>query len=192
MIDLDKAAIASDSKATNEGTTNPWLVATVNQVEEVKMVINLIPIWSTGILFWTVYSQMNTFTIEQASIMNRKYGGFNIPAGSFSFFLFISILLFTSLNENLIVPLARKITNVPKGLTSLQRIGIGLVFSITGMVAAAICETKRKKDMKNGIKMSAFWLVPQFFLVGAGDAFAYVGQLEFFITEAHGNSWKLA
>jgi peptide/histidine transporter 3/4 len=32
--------------------------------------------------------------------------------------------------------------------------------------------------------ISAFWLVPQYFLVGAGEAFVYVGQLEFFIREA--------
>nr|KAJ0204379.1 hypothetical protein LSAT_V11C500273440 [Lactuca sativa] len=177
---LDKAAIM----ATNEANEDLWIVSSVTEVEEVKMVINLIPIWSTGILFWTIYSQMNTFTVEQANIMNRKHGRFNIPPGSFSFFLFISILLFTSLNERLIVPFAKRITNYPKGLTSLQRIGIGLVFSVAGMVAAAICEIRRKSDMKNGVKTNAFWLVPQFFLVGAGEAFAYVGQLEFFITEA--------
>lgn len=28
-----------------------------------------------------------------------------------------------------------------------------------------------------------FWLVPQFFLVGAGEAFTYIGQLDFFLRE---------
>ncbi|KAM0031664.1 putative ABC-type nitrate transporter [Helianthus debilis subsp. tardiflorus] len=149
------------------------------------MVISLIPIWSTCILFWTVYSQMNTFTIEQATLMNRKVANFSIPAGSFSVCLFISILLFTSLNERVTVRLARKITGDPKGLRSLQRIGIGLVLSVVGMIASAIVE-KRRRIMHVNVKtdISAFWLVPQFFLVGAGEAFAYVGQLEFFIREA--------
>lgn len=174
-----------DYKATEEDKNNPRIVSTVTHVEEVKMVIKLIPIWSTGILFWTVYSQMNTFSIEQAAIMNRKLGGFEIPAGSFAFFLFISILLFTSMNERVIVRIARKITHDPKGLRSLQRIGIGLVLSVAGMVASAICEKQRREmSLDEGIKMNSFWLVPQFFLVGAGEAFAYVGQLEFFITEA--------
>lgn len=31
--------------------------------------------------------------------------------------------------------------------------------------------------------MSVFWLVPQFFLVGAGEAFCYMGQLDFFLRE---------
>ncbi|XP_071699379.1 protein NRT1/ PTR FAMILY 6.4-like [Rutidosis leptorrhynchoides] len=39
-----------------------------------------------------------------------------------------------------------------------------------------------KADEKMDI--SAFWLAPRFSLVGAGEAFAYVGQLEFFIREA--------
>ncbi|KAF5812223.1 putative ABC-type nitrate transporter [Helianthus annuus] len=182
---LDKAAILIDYANSDQNRNNPWLVSTVTQVEEVKMVISLIPIWSTCILFWTVYSQMNTFTIEQATIMNRKVANFSIPAGSFSVFLFISILLFTSLNESVIVRLARKITHDPKGLRSLQRVGIGLVLSVIGMVASAIVEKKRRETHQNEMKkLSAFWLVPQFFLVGAGEAFAYVGQLEFFIREA--------
>ncbi|KAG6416988.1 hypothetical protein SASPL_124429 [Salvia splendens] len=147
--------------------------ATVTQVEEVKMVLMLLPIWSTCILFWTVYSQMNIFTIEQATFMNRNLGGFEIPAGSFSFFLFITILLF-----RVLVPLARRMTHTKQGLSSLQRVGIGLVFSIFGM-------EMRRRDafISDGTRIRAFWLVPQFFLVGAGEAFAYVGQLEFFIRE---------
>ncbi|KAL4555496.1 hypothetical protein LXL04_038117 [Taraxacum kok-saghyz] len=181
---LDKAAVLDDYASTEENRNNPWIVSTVTQVEEVKMVINLIPIWSTCILFWTVYSQMNTFTIEQATLMNRNVSSFTIPAGSFSVFLFISILLFTSLNERVVIPLARKITHDPKGLRSLQRVGIGLVLSIFGMVASAIVEKRRRVMHSETTEISAFWLVPQFFLVGAGEAFAYVGQLEFFIREA--------
>lgn len=178
---LDKAAIVEDHSSTHGAKK----VSTVTQVEEVKMVIMLLPIWSTCILFWTVYSQMNTFTIEQATFMNRNLGSFEVPAGTFSFFLFITILLFTSLNERVLVPIARKITHTVQGLTCLQRVGIGLLFSIIGMAASALVEKKRRDDfLRDNVRISAFWLVPQFFLVGAGEAFAYVGQLEFFIREA--------
>lgn len=128
---------------------------------------------------------MNTFTIEQATFMDRNLGTFEIPAGSFSFFLILTILIFTSLNERVFVPLARKITHTPHGITCLQRIGIGLAFSVIGMVASALVEKKRRDDfVQENVRITAFWLVPQFFLVGAGEAFAYVGQLEFFIREA--------
>ncbi|KAL5573429.1 hypothetical protein UlMin_023026 [Ulmus minor] len=182
---LDKAAIVDGYAVSEENKNNSWIVSTVTQVEEVKMVLKLIPIWSTCILFWTVYSQMTTFTIEQATFMKRNVGSFVIPSGSFSTFLIISILLFTSLNERVFVPLARKLTRNPQGITSLQRIGVGLVFSMAAMVAAAVIEKQRREIAVNKNTMiRAFWLVPQFFLVGAGEAFAYVGQLEFFIREA--------
>ncbi|KAL1348101.1 hypothetical protein HN51_024084 [Arachis hypogaea] len=182
---LDKAAILDENCSKDENKNDVWLVSTVTEVEEVKMVIKLIPIWSTCILFWTIYSQMNTFTIEQATFMDRKVSSFVVPSGSLSAFLFITILLFTSLNEKVTVPLARKLTHNTQGLTSLQRVGIGLVFSICAMVVSANIERERRENaVKNNTIISAFWLVPQFFLVGAGEAFAYVGQLEFFIREA--------
>lgn len=182
---LDKAAIIDENAAAKGSQNNPWIVSTVTQVEEVKMVLKLIPIWSTCILFWTIYSQMTTFTVEQATFMNRKIGSFTVPPGSLSAFLIITILLFTSLNERVFIPLARKVTHTVQGITSLQRIGIGLTLSIVAMVVAAIIE-KERRDMavQSKTQISAFWLVPQFFLVGAGEAFAYVGQLEFFIREA--------
>ncbi|KAL8167204.1 hypothetical protein V2J09_008703 [Rumex salicifolius] len=182
---LDKAAIIDEYVAKDTDRNDPWLISTMTQVEEVKMVVKLIPIWSTCILFWTVYSQMTTFTIEQATYMDRSVGSFLVPSGSLSVFLFISILLFTSLNERVLVPMARKLTHNPQGITSLQRVGIGLVFAVLAMVASAMVEKQRRQSLvRDNVAISAFWLVPQFFLVGAGEAFAYVGQLEFFIREA--------
>ncbi|XP_030544429.1 protein NRT1/ PTR FAMILY 6.4 [Rhodamnia argentea] len=182
---LDKAAILDENAGTKESMNDPWIVSTVTEVEEVKLVLKLMPIWSTCILFWTIYSQMTTFTIEQATIMDRNIGSFVVPSGTYSAFLFMTILLFTSLNERVFVPVARRLTRTKQGLTSLQRIGMGLVLSMVAMVAAAIVEKERRKiAVQESKKISAFWLVPQFFFVGAGEAFVYVGQLEFFIREA--------
>ncbi|VAH00736.1 unnamed protein product [Triticum turgidum subsp. durum] len=74
-------------------------------------------------------------------------------------------------------------------ITNLEKIGIGLVLSIIGMVAAAICEKKRltvASTATNGtaLPISVFMLIPQFLLVGAGEAFIYTGQLDFFITRS--------
>ncbi|KAJ6723738.1 OLIGOPEPTIDE TRANSPORTER-RELATED [Salix koriyanagi] len=77
---LDKAAIMDDPTSISAQKNNPFKVSTVMEVEEVKMVLKLIPIWSTCILFWTVYSQMTTFTVEQATFMNRKVGSLVIPS----------------------------------------------------------------------------------------------------------------
>ncbi|CDY44319.1 BnaC05g30740D [Brassica napus] len=135
---LDKAAVVFKEK-------DPWMVSTVTQVEEVKLVVKLIPIWATNILFWTIYSQMTTFTVEQATFMERKLGSFTVPAGSYSAFLILTILLFTSLNERVFVPLARMVTKKPQGITSLQRIGVGLVLSMAAMAVAAVIENARRE-----------------------------------------------
>ncbi|KAH9721349.1 protein NRT1/ PTR FAMILY 6.3 [Citrus sinensis] len=176
---LDKAAIFKDSDMSNSTTVviNKWNLATLTDVEEVKMVIRMLPIWATTIIFWTVYAQMTTFSVSQATTMNRHIGSFEIPGASLTFFFVGSILL--------TVP-------TPQGLTPLQRIGVGLVLSIFAMVAAALCEIKRLRaarshgltnDPTAEIPLSVFWLVPQFFLVGAGEAFTYIGQLDFFLRE---------
>ena len=72
----------------------------------------------------------------------------------------------------------------------MQRIAIGLVLSTMGMVAAAIAERKRlsvaqtvRRDTRT-LPISVYLLIPQFFLVGAGEAFMYTGQLDFFITQS--------
>ncbi|KAK1305984.1 Nitrate transporter 1.3 [Acorus calamus] len=145
---LDKAAIQCECTSGKEDPNHKHQTATtVTQVEEVKMIIKLLPIWSTCILFWTVYSQMNTFSVEQATYMNRTIvGSASIPAGSLSVFLFISILLFTSLNEKVLVPIARRFTKHSQGITSLQRVAVGLVFSMAAMVVAGVVERQRRNS----------------------------------------------
>lgn len=67
---------------------------------------------------------------------------------------------------------------------------IGLVLSIFGMAAAALSEMKRLLVAKSAapttqtLPISVFLLIPQFFLVGSGEAFIYTGQLDFFITQS--------
>ncbi|OAY81725.1 Protein NRT1/ PTR FAMILY 6.3 [Ananas comosus] len=56
------------------------------------------------------------------------------------------------------------------------------------MAAAALTEIKRLKVARSSpndstMRLSVFWLIPQFFLVGAGEAFTYIGQLDFFLRE---------
>lgn len=77
------------------------------------------------------------------------------------------------------------------GFTNLQRIAIGLILSTVGMAAAALAETKRLSVARalgprntTNLPISVFLLVPQFFLVGSGEAFIYTGQLDFFITQS--------
>ncbi|EYU18566.1 hypothetical protein MIMGU_mgv1a020825mg [Erythranthe guttata] len=185
---LDKAAIK-----TPEAPANKWCISTSTDVEEVKMVIRMLPTWATTIMFWTVYAQMTTFSVSQATTMDRRIGkSFEIPAASLTVFFVASILLTVPIYDRIIFPICRRILKNPNGLSPLQRIGVGLVLSIIAMVAAALTEVKRLRvaeshgltdDPTATIPLSVFWLIPQFLLVGSGEAFTYIGQLDFFLRE---------
>ncbi|KAH7657164.1 Proton-dependent oligopeptide transporter family protein [Dioscorea alata] len=197
---LDRAAIMTEDDTevnvlNGTSTLNPWKLNSVTKIEEVKMVIRLLPVWATTILFWTIYAQMITFSVEQASTMERTIGGFQIPAGSLTVFFVGAILITLAFNDRIIMPLCKKYWNGrPTGFTNLERIGIGLVLSVIGMAVAAVAEMKRLAVARHvgeaaaqrgaTLPISVFLLIPQFFLVGAGEAFIYTGQLDFFITRS--------
>jgi dipeptide/tripeptide permease len=190
---LDSAAVMAGEEDNEVGphgraAPNPWKLCSVSRVEEVKMVARLMPVWATTILFWTIYAQMITFSVEQATTMDRRMGGFEIPAASLTVFFVGAIMLTLAVYDRVFIPLCRNLTGRP-GFTNLEKIGIGLVLSIVGMAAAAFCEKKRlavAATATNGdtLPISVFLLTPQFLLVGAGEAFIYTGQLDFFITRS--------
>ncbi|CAL5021100.1 unnamed protein product [Urochloa decumbens] len=175
---LERAAIVSSSSAA----------CTLTDVEEVKQVVRMLPVWATTIPFWTVYAQMTTFSVAQADVMDRRLlsttSSFQMPAGSLTVFLVASILVSVPAYDRLLLPLARRLTANPRaGLSPLQRISVGLLLSALAMVTAALVERHRRDASSGAVPSSVFLLVPQFFLVGAGEAFAYVGQLDFFLRE---------
>ncbi|XP_009781779.1 protein NRT1/ PTR FAMILY 6.2 [Nicotiana tabacum] len=185
---LDKAAIVAQGDF-DTSAPNPWKLCTVTRVEEVKMMARLLPIWATTILFWTTYAQMITFSVEQAATMDRSVGKFQIPAGSLTVFFVSAILISLAIYDRFIMPLWQKLKGKP-GFTSLQKIAIGLVLSTIGMAIAALVDLKRLSVAKSvgrnmsTLPISVFYLIPQFFLVGAGEGFIYTGQLDFFITQS--------
>lgn len=191
---LDKAAI-KDSEHSTQGrnVVNKWRLSTLTDVEEVKLVIRMLPTWATTIMFWTIYAQMTTFSVSQATTMDRHFGkSFKIPPASLTVFFVGSILLTVPIYDRVITPVARKLLKNPHGLSPLQRMGVGLVLSILAMVAAALTEIKRlhvarSHGLTNNpnavVPLSVFWLIPQFLFVGSGEAFTYIGQLDFFLRE---------
>lgn len=189
---LDKASVETGNDKSTVGSNNPWRLCTLTQVEELKAVIRILPIWASGIIFATVYTQMSTLFVEQGDTMDPHIGPhFEIPAASLSIFDTLSVIFWVPVYDRLIVPLARKYTGHQRGFTQLQRMGIGLVISILSMVVAAIVEIKRLEMVKehnyynsDTIPMTIFWQVPQYFLIGAAEIFTFIGQLEFFYDQA--------
>ncbi|GMN47750.1 hypothetical protein TIFTF001_016924 [Ficus carica] len=184
---LDKAAIIEDNTGNSSNKESPWRLATVTKVEEMKLILNMIPIWVATIPFGICVAQGSTFFIKQCVTMDRKINnGFEIPPASIYALAAIGMIISVVLYEKFLVPLLRNLTGNERGINILQRIGIGMIFSIVTMVVASLVEKKRLDDVRQNAAtlgwkpMSVFWLAPQFLIVGFGDGFALVGLQEYF------------
>ncbi|KAK7301805.1 hypothetical protein RJT34_12681 [Clitoria ternatea] len=189
---FDKAAVLGELDNVKD-SVNPWRLCTVTQVEELKSILRLLPVWATGIIFATVYSQMSTLFVLQGQTMDTHVGNskFKIPPASLSIFDTLSVIFWVPVYDGIIVPIARKFSGHKNGITQLQRMGIGLFISIFSMVAAALLELIRLKLVRrhnyyqlDEIPMSIFWQVPQYFIIGCAEVFMFIGQLEFFYEQA--------
>ncbi|KAI3770598.1 hypothetical protein L6452_01738 [Arctium lappa] len=181
---LDKAAIVPNDSKSSELTQ--WEICTVTQVEEVKILIRMLPIILSTVIMNTCLAQLQTFSQAQGASMNKKLGKLNFPAGSIPVIplVFMSVLL--PVYEFFFVPFARKFTKHPQGITQLQRVGVGLVLSAISMGVAGIVEVKRRNQSRiNPFEpISLFWLSFQYGIFGIADMFSLVGLLEFFYKEA--------
>jgi peptide/histidine transporter 3/4 len=189
---LDKAAVVSDAERKSGDYSNLWRLCTVTQVEELKILIRMFPVWATGIVFSAVYAQMSTMFVEQGTMMDTNIGSFRIPPASLSTFDVISVIFWVPVYDKFIVPIARKFTGKERGFSELQRMGIGLFISIFCMSAAAVLEIKRLQvanelglvDKPVPVPLTIILQIPQYFLLGAAEVFTFVGQLEFFYDQS--------
>lgn len=195
---LDRAAMRVPGDTTENGSLNPWQLCTVTEVEELKVLFRMAPIWAAGILLITASAQQSTFSVLQARTLDRHIvpkSSFQMPPASMTVFATISMLVTVSLYDRILMPLATRVTGHAQGLTCLQRMGVGFVVSTLASGVAAMVEVKRKQvaraagvlDMvaKNGaIPMSVYYLLPQYCLHGVAEAFMSIGHLEFFYDQA--------
>ncbi|MED6133610.1 hypothetical protein PIB30_029782 [Stylosanthes scabra] len=189
---LDKAMIVDEHDASRN-TRDPWRLCSLNQVEEVKLILRLIPVWLSCLMFVVVQSQLGTFFLKQGSTMNRSLGPhFQIPPASVGGLVGVVILFAVAFYDRVFVPIARKFTGHTSGITVLQRIGIGLFLSTLCMVVSALLEAKRvnnasinnnDNNVEGFSRMSIWWLLPQYALLGIADAFTIVGLQELFYTQ---------
>ncbi|KAM7512414.1 hypothetical protein LguiB_011289 [Lonicera macranthoides] len=186
---LDKATIIDEIDLSNK-TRNHWRLCSINQVEQVKLLLRLFPIWLSCLFFTLVNAQQTTYFTKQVATLNTSIGPhFHIPPASFQVVTGIAILTAVPCYDRLLVPAARSLSGHPSGITMLQRIGVGIFFSFLAMVVSALVESKRIHiAMTNGlidnpkaiIPMSAWWMVPQYVLCGFSDVFTIVGLQELF------------
>ncbi|XP_076906915.1 protein NRT1/ PTR FAMILY 4.3-like [Bidens hawaiensis] len=179
---LDKACIKKQEGTINNAKENPWRLCSVNQVEQVKILISVIPIFACTIVFNTILAQLQTFSVSQGSVMNNEITkSFHIPPASLQAIPYMLLIFAVPLYDYFVVPFARKITGHDSGITPLQRIGVGLYVATFSMVSAALMEKKRRDSFLNhNQELSIFWIAPQFLIFGISEMFTAVGLIEFF------------
>ncbi|KAK7856419.1 protein nrt1/ ptr family 5.4 [Quercus suber] len=144
---FEKAMIIDNIDASSK-TRNPWRLCSLNQVEELKLVLRLIPIWFSCIMFTAVQAQLHSYYTIQGSTMIRSIGHLHISPVSLQAFVGITVLFAVPFYDRIFVPIARKFTGHPSGIKGLQRIGVGLFLSILNIVVSALVEAKRVSILK--------------------------------------------
>ncbi|KAH0668939.1 hypothetical protein KY289_023432 [Solanum tuberosum] len=189
---LNRACMIEDPQRDlnpDGSASNPWNLCSLEQVESLKAIVRVLPMWSTGFMIYVTMNQFS-FSVLQAKTMDRHViPQFELPAASFSVFLIMALTIWITFYDRALVPLLSKYTGRPRGLSPVTRMGIGLLVSCMSMALSAITESiRQQKAIEEGheddphalVNMSAMWLVPQYLLLGVAEAAHAVGQIEFF------------
>ena len=168
------------------------MLCPVTQVEETKQMLRMIPILIATFVPSTMIAQVNTLFVKQGTTLQRNIGGFHIPPASLAGFVTISMLVCVVIYDRYFVKIMKRWTKNPRGITLLQRMGIGIVIHIIIMTIASLIERYRLSVakshglVKNGgqVPLTIFILLPQFVLMGTADAFLEVAKIEFFYDQA--------
>ncbi|KAH9603693.1 hypothetical protein KSS87_023818 [Heliosperma pusillum] len=192
---LEKAAIVTEEDGINpDGSpTDPWKLCSIQQVEQLKCLIRVFPIWISGILYSVSTATMNNYTVFQALQADRRLGPtFKIPAASYAIFTMITITFWIPFYDRILVPKLRKLTGKEDGITVLQKLGVGIVILIFSLATCGFFEHSRREfsetrptlgvDPQRGAisSLSAMWLVFPLALSGLSEAFTMIALVEFY------------
>ncbi|KAJ0986470.1 hypothetical protein J5N97_004826 [Dioscorea zingiberensis] len=183
---LNKAAVKN-------GKTSPWILCAVTEVEETKQILRMLPILIAIFIPCIMTAQVNTLFVKQGTTLNRHMGqNFQIPPASLGAFQMISMLVFIFVYDRFFVTFMKRFTKNPRGITLLQRVGVGVFLHTLVFVIATFTEKWRLSVARNHgldktggrVPLTIFILLPQFILMGLSDAFLVVGKIEFFYDQA--------
>lgn len=189
---------STDEIGSDGSVADPWSLSSLQQVEEVKCLLRITPIWSTGILYGVAVFQNSSYVIFQALQSDRHLGrtNFQIPAGSFSIFSMLALTIWLPLYDRFLVPRLQRLTGKDGGITMLQRIGVGMVLAVVAMIVSAFVEERRRSLAISGpgsiSTMSSLWLVPQLAILGLSEGFSVIGLVEFYYKQFPENMRSVA
>uniref|UniRef100_K3XR39 Uncharacterized protein n=1 Tax=Setaria italica TaxID=4555 RepID=K3XR39_SETIT len=182
---LNRAAMVAEGEVS---VGKPWRLCTVREVEDLKSLLRVLPLWSSGILVSTTVNAQVSLTVLQALTMDRALGPrFAVPAASMTVTVLIAFVLSAALYDRLVAPLWERLAGGRKP-TPLQRVGLGHALNVASMAVAALVERRRIRvahahGSAATVPMSALWLVAQLALTGAEEALHLPGNTALFYQE---------
>ncbi|XP_078179511.1 protein NRT1/ PTR FAMILY 2.7-like [Carex rostrata] len=189
---FNRAALTGEDEINQDGSiAKPWKLCTVQEVEDFKSVVRVLPVWTSSIFISiSIGCQMN-LSVLQALTMDRSIGpSFSIPAGSMTVPASLAFVIFLTFLDRILFPIWHKLTHHTP--TPLQRIGIGHLINAVSMILSALVERRRavvisrhQAEVHPGwiVPMSALWLVLPLALAGCGEALHFPGQVALYYQE---------
>ena len=127
-------------------------------------------------VFWSLWDQSGGEWVLQAAKMDLHFAGITWLASQIQAVNAIMILLFIPLFQYVIYPAISRVFP----LTTLRKIGIGLVVAGASFLVSAWIETQ----IKAGLKPSIGWQLPAYGLLTAAEIMVSITSLEFAYTQA--------
>ena len=127
-------------------------------------------------VFWSLWDQSGGEWVTQAQKMNLHFAGIDWLASQIQAVNAIMILAFIPLFQYVIYPAIDRVFP----LTSLRKIGIGLVVTGLSFLVSAWIETQ----IAAGLKPSIGWQLPAYALLSAGEVMVSITGLELAYTQA--------
>ncbi|XP_044500298.1 protein NRT1/ PTR FAMILY 5.6-like [Mangifera indica] len=161
---LDKSAISDPSYRSADDQRKAGRLCTVKEVEEIKCVFRMVPLWVNFVVLGLLVSTANTFFPEQ---------GYNMNNSKFYIFVLIIPSVLGKIKGFLSILFVPNWDEKTKNQVNKWKIWAGMVLSIFCCAVAWRVEVHRlnivNKEGGNSDEntpMSVFWLAPQFFLLG--------------------------
>ncbi|PPS07071.1 hypothetical protein GOBAR_AA13574 [Gossypium barbadense] len=179
-LELLNSAAVKESPA-DDNLRRRWRLCTVTEVQQTKLLLDIIPMSATFIVYGMVKSLGNTFFIEQA---DRMHGSISVVV-----LQLIQFISKSAVNEGYKMVFEKRIQRIKRRYSDGVKIGIGMLTSILCCAVASQVESKRLKALKKkGLldnpeaeaPMSAYWLLLQFIFLGAMEGLAGDGIVNFF------------
>lgn len=133
---------------------------------------------------------MSSVFLLQSQYFKLTINDFHIPAASMNLFDSVSLFLLIQFMEVCVYPLCN---HYNLNISTLRRMGIGLLLTVFSMVIAGFVETQRKNNITgnttniihetafNSSDNIVFWQAPQFILIGFSEVLTSIsGNLIFF------------